>query len=760
LKMSNSQLFELTQILQKAGLADNLTQQVQMIVDGISKAIGVDVCSLYRKTREGELALLASHGLNANHPVVIPKGRGIVGRVIKTKSIINLIEPDKQSDYYHINRSQEESFNSFCGVPLVHYGEVIGALVVQRSRAELISAEQEALLLTLSLHLAILVNNLPERLDQKQLDNCRSEGISGAQGIAIGRVALREELNLSDAPENPCTDIQIELQEWERIKIATGVELDGERNQVKETLGDAMAAVLDAYQKFLYDPSFHARIESEIVQGKSLPWAIKQTVHYFSEQFLAMDDPYLSARHEDIEHLGDKLYHVWCGNKPKITALEGNKSPLVLVGNQISVSDIVSLPSAQLKAIVCRNGAALSHIAIFANALGIPAVMGIGEFSVQEGETVIVDGDQGQIFSRPSQALLQEYQKLIDERENTDRELLANAQLPAVSLDGQVISLLANSGLQADIMPSLRNGADGVGLYRTEIPFMIRQSLPSEDEQVQVYEQLVKAFSNKPVYFRTLDIGGDKPLPYLPETKEDNPALGLRGVRFTLSNQALFLTQIRAIIRAAENRSNIHLLLPMVSSTQELDSCIELVNEACSQLQAEGFQVMRPKVGIMAEVPSVVSMLPFWRKKLDFISIGSNDLSQYLLAIDRNNPLVSKFYDVLHPAIIMELKRIVDTAKHCELPLSLCGQMASDPISLFLLLGMGVRQFSMSSSKIPYCKSLIRSLDLDDARKLLNAVLMMDSADKIRQEGTLLLESISQNNITLDRIYLINDKIR
>jgi phosphotransferase system enzyme I (PtsI)/phosphotransferase system enzyme I (PtsP) len=313
--------------------------------------------------------------------------------------------------------------------------------------------------------------------------------------------------------------------------------------------------------------------------------------------------------------------------------------------------------------------------------------------------------------------------------------LIENSDQPGTTRDGVHVELLANSGLQADIMPGVRSGADGIGLYRTEIPFMIRQNLPSEDDQVGIYRQVIEAYKDKPVYIRTLDAGADKPLPYLPKVNEENPALGLRGLRFTLDNIQILITQFRAIMRAAAGANSVRLMLPMISSTAELNQSISLLDEAYEQLLEENQQVCRPSLGIMVEVPGVISMLPYWCDKLDFISIGSNDLSQYLLAVDRNNSLVARYYDSLHPAVIHELLRIVTYAKQCRLPVSICGEMGSDPLAVMLLLGMGVRKLSMSSAKLPRIKWLIRSLEIADTEKFLRAALELDNAQSIRELG-------------------------
>ena len=725
-------MLELTSIMQRAGHAKTPEEQVRIIVDAISAALGTDVCSLYIPCASGDMVLVASHGLNTRHPIVLPQGSGLVGRITTARHSINIIDPDSEPDYFYLPHSREEQFHSFCGVPLVKQGRVVGVLVVQSRRREILDAQGEAFLSTLASHLALLVDNLPDPAVPAVIGNETIQGLAGAPGLAMGRARKVATGDLRSVTEGHCGDPVLAMQQWQTLKAEVITDLMRERHVVEMSLGQSLSTIFDAYRMLLEDPAFTNRIEREIHDGSDLPWALRNTVQFFSEQFLDMEDPYLRARHEDIEQLGDKVYQTWLGDKES-TANADLDSEFVLIGNNIGVSDIVSLPAEQLLAIVCSSGAALSHIAIFANALGIPAVMGLQETRpIADGEYLIVDGDLGQLIRDPSDSLIAEYRELINSRRNLERQLEAEKDLRARTRDGVDMQLMANSGLQADIMPGLRRGADGIGLFRTEVPFMARQGLPSEEEQVAVYRQVIDAYGDKPVYMRTLDIGGDKPLPYLPHVVEENPALGWRGVRFTLDNVQLLVTQLRAIVRAAGGRESVHVLFPMVSMTEELDRCLELLDDACRQLAQEGYPCLRPRVGVMLEVPGAVSLLPFWRERLDFISIGSNDLSQYLLAIDRNSPVVGKLYDPLHPAVIHEIARIVNVANKLGLPVSVCGEIASDPVAVVLLIGLGVRQLSMSSARLPLIRSLVRSISMQSAQDLVQQAMTRDTASGIR----------------------------
>jgi phosphoenolpyruvate-protein phosphotransferase len=433
-----------------------------------------------------------------------------------------------------------------------------------------------------------------------------------------------------------------------------------------------------------------------------------------------MDDPYLRARHEDIVHLGNKLYNAWRGANQAGTGADSD-TPQILVGSQVNISDIAGLPQEQIAGIVCFQGSSLSHTSVLANALGIPAVMGIGENkNIREGMQCIVDGNLGQTVFEPDRPLLREYQRLLVEESQLRADLAQLRDQPATTTDGQRITLFANSGLLADLSPGLNAGAEGLGLYRTEIPFMLSETFPTEGEQLATYQQVLAAYRDRPVYMRVLDVGGDKPLPYFPY-QEENPALGWRGIRFCLDNSSLLMTQVRAMLRAAAGRQNLRIMLPMVSASSELQAFHELLDDACTQLADEGLEILRPAVGIMVEVPAAISQLPRWRKNIDFVSVGTNDLSQYLLAVDRNNPRVANLFDPMHPAVLNEMARIVKLAARLKLPLSVCGEMASNPGAALLLIGMGVRTLSMSAAQLPRIKSLIRRVRLDDAEQLFAA---------------------------------------
>lgn len=713
-----SVVHELARIVQTVALADQPIDQVNLIVESISTSMAVDVCSLYLANEQREMMLLASHGLAkiAVRQVKLPPGKGLVGLVASSRHPVNLADAESHPAFYYIPETAEERFHSFCGVPLVHAGKVIGVLVVQGREVRQFSEEEQGFLVTLAAHLALLLANSPLASGQLGGPSDRASGVSGAPGIGIGYSKLCDHGELYAVANAPCHDIAEALRDWYELLGVVRKDIERERQAIETELSEGAAGIFTAYNMLLADPAFVSYVENGIKGGNWLPGALRQGVQHFAELFLAMEDPYLKARHEDIHHLGNKLYNSWRGIKP-ITFPPDTR--IVLVGAQVSVSEIASVPADMLEGIVCFEGSSLSHTAVIANALGVPAVMGTGAIkTLADNSLLIVDGSNGQVMFNPGPALLQEYQRLANDQRFLTKRLEELRQLPAVTSDGVAITLYTNTGLLADISPGLVNGAQGVGLYRTEIPFMIHSSFPSEEEQVAVYSQVLAAYQDKPVHMRTLDIGGDKQLPYFPVGNEENPALGWRGMRFTLDNSPLLMTQVRAMIRSARGHDNLRILLPMVSSSSELDDFCELLNDALEQLQSEGFAVTRPGLGVMVEVPAAISQIPFWADKIDFLSIGSNDLSQYLLALDRNNPRVAARYDHVHPAVLLEIQRILKLACEHGVPVSLCGEMASDPVAVVLLLGLGLRTLSMSATKIPRIKWLIRSMPISTMEQL------------------------------------------
>ncbi|MBN7798061.1 phosphoenolpyruvate--protein phosphotransferase [Parahaliea mediterranea] len=726
-------LLELTRIVQAAAQASSDADQVELIVESIHRAVGVDVCSLYISQPDHSMLLAASRGLDPRSVghTLLPEGTGLVGLAARSRHPVNVAEASAHPDFRYVAETHEDAFHSFCGVPLVRGGQVIGVLVVQSREARLMSEEELAFLVTLSTQLALVLPMDPAAISRARGTSQRVRGVKGAPGVGIGKAWICDRDDLYKVPDKACADPEADLRQWHALLEQVTQEVEQERRSLEPGLSDAVTAVFSAYQMLLGDSQLRDGVAMRIRAGQWLPGALRQTVQHFADVFLAMDDPYLRARHEDIHHLGNKLYAAWTGNDAR--PVSSGKGPVVLVGSKLSVSDIAACHPDRLQGIVSFEGSTLSHTAVLANALGVPAVMGTGGLKqLNNGDTVIVDGNVGQVLLRPAASVKREFRRLQQAEQALKGELAELVNESATTTDGQRIRLFANTGLLADISPGLANGAEGVGLYRTEMPFMLSDTFPSEEEQEHIYRQVLGAYAGKPVYMRTLDIGGDKPLPYFP-IEEENPALGWRGIRFCLDNSALLMTQLRAMLRAGRDSDNLHILLPMVSNTGEIDALRSLLDDALAQLGDEGYPLKRPPVGIMVEVPAAISLLPTWAPRLDFVSIGSNDLSQYLLALDRNNPRVAAAYDHLHPAVLREVARVTAIADEVGLPLSLCGEMASDPAAVLVLAGLGIRTLSMSAARIPRIKWLLRTISQADAAALAQRALHMEHAADIRE---------------------------
>ncbi|MFT4927152.1 MAG: phosphotransferase system enzyme I (PtsP), partial [Phenylobacterium sp.] len=393
---------------------------------------------------------------------------------------------------------------------------------------------------------------------------------------------------------------------------------------------------------------------------------------------------------------------------------------------------------------VSVKGSSNSHAAIMARALGIPAVMGVTEIPLLqlEGEQIIIDGYSGTLLVAPPADVVKEYQQLVDEECELEQELQVETHLPAMSLDGESISMMLNAGLGTEFEYALAGASDGIGLFRTEYLFMTKQTFPSEQEQYELYREVLSKHEDLPVIMRILDIGGDKSLPYLPIV-EDNPFLGWRGIRITLDHPEIFLVQVRAMIRANVDFGNLQIMLPMVCAVEEVDESLRLINQAYFEVKEESPDVVvaKPLVGIMIEVPSMLYLIDDLADKIDFCSVGSNDLTQYMLAVDRNNARVSALYDFFHPAVLRALKDIINKAEFHGISTSICGELAGDPGGAILLFAMGYRQLSMNANSLAKVKWVLRKMTMSECEQLLHRCLYSSHAATVRREINQFMES-------------------
>jgi len=730
----------LRRIIQEVNRAPDLSRALSIIVARVKQAMVVDVCSVYLTDPENQQhVLMATDGYNpdAVGKVRLNAGEGLVSVVARREEMLNLDDASSHRAYVYTGEIGEDPYHGFLGVPIVQHRKVLGVLVVRQRERRRFAEPEENFLFTLAAQLAGAISHagasgdITRLLQQPDESRHALKGSSGTPGAAVGRARVVYPMaNLEAIPDRPVEDIDGEIAEFHAA--VAGVERDMRMMSARmvDSLPAEDIALFDALIMMLRSENLVDGTVAGIRAGNWAPGALRQTIGEHVSAFEAMEDPYLRERASDVRDLGRRILERLQSISPVQRSWEPNT---ILVGVEISASQLAEVPVDCLVGVVSARGSSASHVAILARALGIPAVMGVADLPVSrlEGQDIVIDGYQARLFVRPSRAIREEFKRLQEEEAALSQELLDLIELPSETPDGVHVPLYANTGLLTDITPSLRCGAEGVGLYRTEVPFMIRDRFPGEEEQCRIYRQVLEAFAPAPVTVRTLDIGGDKSLPYFP-VEEENPFLGWRGIRIALDHPEIFLTQVRAILRANAGLDNLQLLLPMISSVGEIDDAIGLVRRAHDELVEEGEQLVYPKIGVMIEVPSAVYQVPAMARRVDFFSIGSNDLTQYLLAVDRNNAQVSDIFDALHPAVLRAIHQVVLEARKVDRPVSVCGEMAGDPAAVLLLLGMGVDSLSMSSASLLRVKWVLRSFNTDKMRALLEEVWELEDPASVR----------------------------
>ncbi len=742
----SSLIHTLQKILKKVDKAPDIQQALDIIVDNLIEALQVDACSIFIKHEEDQQAsmvMMANKGLNQGvvGEIKMDFGGGVVGQVAQKAEPIRLEDAQTHKHFMYWESSGEEAFPIFMGVPIIAQRKVLGVLVVQRASVPF-DNDDEAFLTTLSTQLANAIIHAQSSGEMASLltddtasVSCTLSGVAGSPGIAMGQaVVIAHSVNLHNVPDKKINDQEEITQQKnlfnEAIKQVRD-ELLEQAERLQQVLPPEECALFNAYAQMLESGSLIDDTCKKIGDGYWAPSAWRDTIDEHAEVFTSMEDEYLAERANDIRDLGRRILQHLMSKQP-----EGREYPdsFVLVGEELSVTDLTSVPLQKLIAIVSEHGSGSSHIAILAHALGIPAVMGVTNlpYTQMEGLLVVADGYSGHVYIDPKKDLYQELTAYIRQDTKISDSLKELKDKPAVTLDGTRVSLYVNSGLMSDHSPSLLSGAEGVGLYRTEIPFQIRESFPSEEDQYLIYRDVLNSFSGMPVVLRTLDIGGDKPLSYFP-IKEENPFLGWRGIRFTLDHPDIFISQIRAMIRANTGIENLHILLPMISGLQELDDALILVYRAKDEVEEELGQPIRfPQVGAMIEVPSSIYQIDEICNLVDFISIGSNDLTQYLLAVDRNNEAVADLFSSLHPSVLRAMESVVAGAHRQNTPVSVCGELAGDPMGVMALMGLGIESLSMSTGSLPRVKKVIRSFKQTELIEYINEAKAMTDAQDVK----------------------------
>ncbi|MGO3345355.1 MAG: phosphoenolpyruvate--protein phosphotransferase [Marinomonas sp.] len=740
----------LRRITQEVTAAQSLPNALGIIVRRVRRAMRAEVCSIYLvDPNTSEYVLMATRGLNAGVAgnASLKSDEGLVSLVGRRAEPVNLEDAHIHPSFHYLNGTGEERYRSFLGVPIIHHRQVLGVLVVQHEDKRRFDEGEEAFLITLSAQLAgviahaeatgamtsLSVDSVPSGSD------FRYKGVSGSSGVAIGRgVVVYPPADLDVIPDRAITDFESEINDFSQALEAVREDIRRASSRLSQHLSSDEKALFDVYLKILNDNSLATSVEKKINNGNWAQGALRQVIKTHIANFNKMDDPYLRERATDMRDLGRRILAHLQEKAPNLA--ERFNEPGIIVGEELTASMLGEIPIDKIKGLVSVMGSGNSHVAILARAMGIPTVMGVLDLPYAQLDKVdlIVDGYLGQVFTYPSENLTQNYKQIVDEERLLEEEYETLKDLPCETTDGYRLSLFVNTGLTADITRSLDRGAEGIGLYRTEVPFMVRDRFPTEAEQEHIYRQQLEGFAPAPVTVRTLDIGGDKALPYFP-ISEENPFLGWRGIRVTLDHLEIFMAQIRAMIKASAGLHNLKIMLPMISHVAEVEDALALIRRAYEEVKEEGYDVKMPQVGVMIEVPAAVYQVKELAELVDFMSVGSNDLTQYLLAVDRNNPRVATLYNCFHPSVLRALYSIVKQVKNEGISLSVCGEMAGDPMGAIILMAMGYDMLSMSSTSLPKVKAVIRNLSIVQAQEILDQVIHLTHADDVVNTMTILM---------------------
>lgn len=731
----------LRRIVQEVNTAPDVPSALALLVRRVRDAMGTEVCSVYLLDEQpNRWVLMATEGLKKEAVGKASMGfaEGLVGQVGLREEPINLEDAFTHPKFQYLPEVGEEAFHAFLGVPVVNQGKTLGVLIVQQRECRRFDQSEESFLVTIAAQLSGLVAHARATARAAAIAEITPEhdkihiGVAGSPGAAIGIAkVIYPPAELESVPDRAAESVEKELSRLDSALMAVRTEVRRLGERVSGQLRPEEQALFDVWLRMLDKNALGGEIANKVREGNWAEGALRAVIVAHVESFQRMEDAYLRERAADVRDLGLRvLAQLQARATPASTDFPDNT---VVVADEMSATTLMDLPREKIRAIATVGGSATSHMAIVARTMGIPVVLGLAGMPLTQidGKPVIADGFRGRVIVEPGREFLRQYEQIIRDEQSLVRELEPLRNLPAATRDGHHVALMVNTGLLADVQRSLGRGAEGVGLYRTEIPFMVRDRFPSEEEQRQIYRTQLEAFHPHPVVMRTLDVGGDKMLPYFP-VEETNPFLGWRGIRITLDHPEIFLVQVRAMLKAAEKLNNLRILVPMITTVFEAEEAMHLVHRAWLEVRDEGIDVEMPPVGVMVEVPAAVYQARDLAQRVDFLSVGSNDLTQYILAVDRNNPRVAGLYNGFHPAVLAALRHVVE-AGHAEgKPVGICGELAGDPLATPLLMAMGFDSLSMNASALLKVKWVVRNSTLADSRHLLDDVMTMDNTPLIQ----------------------------
>lgn len=741
-------------ILQSHGLDQTLRNIVHLVADRMQ----TEVCSIYL-CEDDRLTMQATVGLTEDSVgrVNLKIGEGLIGYTAETRSVVNIVEPQNHPRFHYVIDSNEESYHSFLGIPLYDRQTLIGVMAIQSSEPRHFSSIEISTLSTIAFQLSTVVASarLLDLLDRETANSAIADAQSAAAkvsthipvlkgkvgfgGVAIGPAHLIDNtLGMAEFGEQENLDPTVHLKRLYEAIEKSQIETLCLEKRVADRLGEEDAAIFHSHLMILQDRVLIDKVRAQIEQGRSASGAVKHIVAEYVEAFRRMDDAYLRERAVDVEDIGRRILSHLCGQQREVVALP---RPSIVVAKDLLPSDMVMLDHNQVLGFVLESGDGNGHAVIVAKSLGIPTLIGVkgATRQVKAGNSLILDGHSGSLHVEPAKAIRKEYDRLVADSAGEQERLWQFKDRDAVTNDGVKVFLRANIGMLSDIEIAHRYGAQGIGLYRTELPYMARSAFPDRQTQYGIYRRVVENFAGETVTIRTLDIGGDKRLPYFETPKEENPFLGWRSVRISLNEREIFRTQIEAVLMAATHGS-VRLMFPMVTNMDEILACKVVVAEARSNLQQEGWDVPDVPLGVMIEIPAAVALADHFAKEVDFFALGTNDLVQYMLAADRGNSLVSRYYDSMHPAVLIAIRQMVEVSQRHQKGLCICGEMASDPGAFALLVGLGLREFSVSSPAILGLKSQLAKLSHHRLEALAADAVTADRGCTIRRWVNEMLE--------------------
>jgi len=753
--------------------SEDLQEALRSIVTIIVQRMETEVCSIYLlEHKNTRLTLCATMGLDEDSVGKVSMGidEGLTGLVIEQMRPVKVVDAQTHPRYKYFPETGEERFHSFLGIPLTEKRAPIGVLVVQTSRRREFSPDEIRLLKAISSQVSsiIIQARMEESLENRDrqhkeyhkrlvgaLKRLRSyegrsrervkrgvthkwrgrlTGLAAAPGFGHGNVYLmRSKIDLNSVKRRRAKNPTKELEKFRSAVEKSILQIGDLKRRMIELISNDAGAIFEVHRLILVDPTLREQIESKIRYERcDAEYAVSSVFQEHLQSFTQIGDSYLRERGADVRDTAQRVLENLSGRIGRKIELPREA---ILVAEDLSPADVSLIEGDHFRGIVLSTGGVTSHASLLAKSFEIPTVVGVTGLleNVRDGESLIVDGNSGVVYINPSREVLQEYERLERDYLAFNRHLDEIRDLPAETLDGHRVTLCANVGLLTDITFAHNHGAQGIGLYRTEIPFLAHHDFPNEEQQYALYRRVVEGMEGKPVTIRTLDIGADKYPPYARRaTPEANPFLGWRSIRVSLELVDIFKTQLRAILKVGA-LGQVRLLIPMVSRLEEILRVKEILAEVKEELAEEGVPFDRQMaLGIMIEVPSAVQTVDRLLREVDFLSIGTNDLIQYLLAVDRGNRRVAGLYEPLNPAVLSALMQIIQAAKKAGKHVAMCGEMAGDPLATLLLVGMGLEEFSMESLFIPVVKKVIRSMTYQSAKSSVQIVLDMDTVDEIK----------------------------